>query len=101
MNCFYFYRDKDVASLIINHGAVKHLVKMLTAQHALMQNEALLSLTILTTISLTECQTAVIEADIGQTICDFLEKYGPQCEPPMIYNAVALTDSLVKSGKLR
>lgn len=84
--------------MIIKHGAVKHLVKMLIAQHALMQNEALLSLTILTTICLTESQTPIIEAGIGPTICDFIDKYGSQVEAPMIYNAVGLTDSLIKSG---
>ncbi|XP_046412764.1 rap1 GTPase-GDP dissociation stimulator 1-B isoform X1 [Neodiprion fabricii] len=94
-------RDKEVASLIISHGAIKHLVKMLTAQHALMQNEALLSLTILTTISLVESQTPVIEAEIGSTIRDFLDKHGPQIESPIIYNTVALTDSLVKSDVIK
>ncbi|XP_012258540.2 rap1 GTPase-GDP dissociation stimulator 1 isoform X1 [Athalia rosae] len=94
-------RDKEVGSIIINHGAVEHLVKMLTAQHALMQNEALLSLTILTTINLSESQTPVIQAEIGPTICRFLEQHGPQVEAPMIHNAVALTDSLIKSDAIK
>lgn len=94
-------RDKEVIESVIKHGAVKYLVKMLTAQHALMQNEAVISLTILATVSLLESEQLIIEAEIGQTMCKFLEQDGSNVELAMIYNALSLTESLIKSDAVK
>jgi len=90
-------RDKEVVSAIIQHGGIGHLVKMITAQHALMQNEALMSLSILSAISLTESEQPLIVAEIGQALWKFFEQRDPPPDPALTSNALTLTSNLLKS----
>nr|XP_034184721.1 rap1 GTPase-GDP dissociation stimulator 1-B isoform X1 [Osmia lignaria] len=93
-------RDKGITVSVIEYGAIKHLVKMLTAQHVLMQNEALISLTITTTISLEECEKSLLEADVGEKLCKF---FNPQhnLEIPILHNVLSLLVNIVNSDQLR
>lgn len=95
----YFFRDKQIALLIIKYRAVQHLVKMLLAQHTLMQNEAILSLTILTRICLTESEELLIEADFGNNMCEFVKVHAEDLDIHIVLNALSLLDSVVQSGK--
>ncbi|XP_043274089.1 rap1 GTPase-GDP dissociation stimulator 1-B [Venturia canescens] len=90
-------RDKEVVAKIIKYGGVEHLVKMITAQHALMQNEALMSLSILSAISLIESEEALIQAEVGQALVQFFEQKDPQPDPALTSNALTLTSNLLKS----
>ncbi|XP_015605942.1 rap1 GTPase-GDP dissociation stimulator 1 [Cephus cinctus] len=94
-------RNKNVVNSIIRHNAVKHLVKMLTAQHALMQNEAILSLTIMITVSPSESEQPIIDAEIGDTMQKFLEESAPNLEPAIIYSSISLTESLLKMKTMK
>lgn len=82
---------------MVRHGAVKHLAAMLTAQHVLMQNEALISLMILTTTSLTDCESILLEADIGGKLCKLFTAAN-SLEVPILHNALSLMDNIVNSG---
>ncbi|KAG6804618.1 rap1 GTPase-GDP dissociation stimulator 1-B isoform X1 [Apis mellifera caucasica] len=93
-------RNKDIAHLIIEHGAVKHLVKMLTTPHVLMLNEALISLMILTTISLTECENLLLEADIGEKLCNLFNDKS-NLEIPILHNVLCLIDNIINSEALK
>lgn len=93
-------RTNEVALVAIEHGAVKHLAKMLTAPHVLMQNEALISLMILATSSLTECESLLLEADIGEKLCKFFNTTN-NLEMPFLHNILSLVDNLVNSDALR
>lgn len=81
---------------IIKYGAVQHLVDMLLAQHALMQNEAILSLTILTRICPAESEELLIKAGFGRNMCEFFAR--KDLEVHIILNALSLLDSVLQSG---
>lgn len=83
---------------VIKHGGVKRLVKMLNSKYALMQNEALLSLNILTAICLSDSEEPLLDSEIGQTLRRFLKESAPTLEPPIVYNSLSLTLNLAKSG---
>ncbi|KAG7212796.1 hypothetical protein KM043_013054 [Ampulex compressa] len=94
-------RDREIALLVIKHGAVKHLVKMIKSRHVLMQNEALRGLTIVTTICLKESEEVLINANIGQNMYTFLKESGCNLELPIIHNAFTFIDSMIKSDVLK
>ena len=91
------YRNKEVVSTIIKHGGTEPLVKMITAQHALMQNEALMSLSIASAISLAEIEERLINAEVGTALLKFFEQRDPQPDPALTSNALTLTSNLLKS----
>nr|XP_031841085.1 rap1 GTPase-GDP dissociation stimulator 1-B isoform X1 [Nomia melanderi] len=93
-------RCKEISLLMIEHGAVPHLVKMLMSQHILMQNEALISLMILTTSCLADCEKLLLETDIGEKLCRFFEVTN-NLEIPILHNAISLLDNIVNSDVLR
>lgn len=72
---------------------------MLLAQHALMQNEAIMALTILIRICPAESETLLIEADFGRNIRKFFETYvinsTISLDVHIILNALSLLDSVV------
>lgn len=70
---------------------------MINAQHALMQNEALMSLSILSAISLIESEESLIRAQVGQALVKFFEQKDPQPDPALTSNALTLTSNLLKS----
>lgn len=94
-------RDKQIALSIIKHGAVQHLVNMLLAQHALMQNEAILGLTILTRICPTESEELLIEADFGSNMREFFKARADDLDIHIVLNALSLLDSVVQSDRIK
>ncbi len=47
-------RSPDVMRKVVQHGAIPHLVNMANAEHAVMQNEALIALTLTATFIISE-----------------------------------------------
>ncbi|RLU17626.1 hypothetical protein DMN91_009862 [Ooceraea biroi] len=94
-------RDKQIALSIIKYGAVQHLVNMLLAQHALMQNEAIMGLTVLTMICPTESEELLIEADFGRSMREFFEARADNLDAHIVLNALTLLDSVVRSDRLK
>ena len=93
-------RNKEIVLLMIQHGAVVHLVTMLISQHIRMQNEALISLIILTTTCLYECEKPLVEADIGEKLCRFFDAAN-STEAPILHNVLSLLDIITESDVLR
>ncbi|XP_003401822.1 rap1 GTPase-GDP dissociation stimulator 1-B [Bombus terrestris] len=93
-------RNREIALLVMEHGAVKHLVKMLTTPHVLMLNEALISLMILTTTSLIECENLLLEADIGEKLCTLLTTLN-NLEVPILHNVLSLIENILNLDALR
>ncbi|XP_050596534.1 GTPase-GDP dissociation stimulator vimar [Bombus affinis] len=93
-------RNREIALLVMEHGAVKHLVKMLTTPHVLMLNEALISLMILTTTSLIECENLLLEADIGEKLCTLLTTLN-SLEVPILHNVLSLIENILNLDALR
>ena len=94
---FFIIRNKDIAFLAMEHGAVKCLIKMLTAPHVLMLNEALISLMILTATSLVECESLLVKDDIGEKLCKLFSTSN-NLEVPVLHNVLSLVDNILKSG---
>lgn len=93
-------RNREIALLVMEHGAVKHLVKMLTTPHVLMLNEALISLMILTTTSLIECENLLLEADIGEKLCTLFTTLN-SLEVPILHNVLSLIENILNLDALR
>lgn len=94
---YILFRDKQVVLLIIKYGAVNYLVDMLVSQYALMQNEAIMSLTILTKICPVESEELLIKAGFGRNMCEFFS-HAHSLDVHIILNALSLLDSLLQSG---
>lgn len=94
---FFIIRNREIALLVMEHGAVKHLVKMLITPHVLMLNEALISLMILTTTSLIECENLLLEADIGEKLCTLLTTLN-SLEVPILHNVLSLIENILNLG---
>ncbi|KAK9303277.1 hypothetical protein QLX08_005037 [Tetragonisca angustula] len=93
-------RNKEIAFLAMEHGAVKCLIKMLTAPHVLMLNEALISLMILTATSLVECESLLVKDDIGEKLCKLFSTSN-NLEVPVLHNVLSLVDNILKSDALK
>ncbi|XP_020299505.1 rap1 GTPase-GDP dissociation stimulator 1-B [Pseudomyrmex gracilis] len=93
-------RDKQIVLLVIRNGAMKPLVDMLLAQHPLMQNEALVSLKIITKVCLAESEVALINNDFGSKMRSFLEKSAKSLDAHIVLNALSVLQC-VASGSDR
>ncbi|XP_021934913.1 rap1 GTPase-GDP dissociation stimulator 1 isoform X2 [Zootermopsis nevadensis] len=93
-------KDQEVLTTILESGAVPYLVDMLIAEHAVMQNEALLALTLLVTMRLTDAEANLLEAKIGDKLTTLLNDFGPSLTCEMVQNILSLVDQLTKSGVL-
>ncbi|KAF3421610.1 hypothetical protein E2986_07111, partial [Frieseomelitta varia] len=93
-------RNKEIAFLAMEHGAVKCLIKMLTAPHILMLNEALISLMILTATSLVECESLLVKDDIGEKLCKLFSTSN-NLEVSILHNVLSLVDNILKSDALK
>jgi hypothetical protein len=93
-------RDQEVLTTILESGAVPYLVDMLIAEHAVMQNEAVLALTLLASTRLTDAEKNLLEAKIGDKLTTLLNGFGPSLACEMVLNILSLVDQLAKSGKI-
>ncbi|PSN38110.1 hypothetical protein C0J52_00840 [Blattella germanica] len=93
--------NHEVMTTILEGGAVPYLVDMLTAEHAVMQNEALLALTLLASMRLTDSEASLIEAKIGAKLQSLLTDFGPSLPCEMIQNALTLIEQLAKSAVMQ
>lgn len=94
-------RNKEVACLIIKNGAIEYLSKMIIAPHSLMQNEALLSLTIITAMALNECEPELIKFEIEDILIKFFKESAVKLQPPIVENAITFMSTMIKSNTLK
>ena len=85
---------------LLEGGAVPHLVDMVTAEHAVMQNEALMALALLAEMRLSDAEPSLIEAKIGRKLETFLTDFGPSLPCEIIQNVLTLIKQLTVSGKV-
>lgn len=78
-------------------GAVPCLVGMITAEHTVMQNEALLALCLLSAMRLADAEKSFIQARVGEKINTLVNEMNPPREVFMI--VVAMLCQLVNSSK--
>lgn len=81
---------------------MKPLVDMLLAQHPLMQNEALVSLKIITKVCLAESEAALIDNDFGNKMRSFLDKPTKNLDAHIVLNALSILQCVAsRSGILK
>lgn len=97
--CVYC-RDQDVLTTILESGAVPYLVDMLTAEHAVMQNEALLALTLLASMRLADAEADLLQAKIGDKLARLINEFGPSLACEMVQNVLSLVNKLANTGKI-
>jgi hypothetical protein len=97
--CVYC-RDQEVIRTVLESGAVPYLVDMLTAEHAVMQNEALLALTLLASMRLDAAEAGLIQAKIGHRLARLINDFGPSLACEMVQNILSLINTLAHSGKI-
>ncbi|PNF24564.1 hypothetical protein B7P43_G05383 [Cryptotermes secundus] len=81
-------------------GAVPYLVDMLTAEHAVMQNEALLALTLLASMRLADAEADLLQAKIGDKLAKLINDFGPSLACEMVQNILSLVNKLANAGKI-
>lgn len=91
-------RDREVMGCMVSCGAVPRLVQMITAEHAVMQTEALLALTLLFAMRMVDAEPHLIEAKVGEKI---VELVNPHIEREVFQNVLALVGQLSTSGEMR
>lgn len=99
-NFFLHSRDQEVLTVILESGAVPHLVDMLTAEHAVMQNEALLALTLLASMRLADAEAYLLEAKIGDKLARLVNDSRPSLAREMVQNILSLVGQLANSGMI-
>ncbi|KAF7990828.1 hypothetical protein HCN44_000633 [Aphidius gifuensis] len=95
-------KNQNVISLMIKQGALEYLIKMITAAYPIMQNEALLSLAIMTAVNLSDCQNDLIQADVAGQLVKFIQNSNDNnLEEPIIENAITFITTIIKSDLLK
>ncbi|XP_023716478.1 rap1 GTPase-GDP dissociation stimulator 1 isoform X2 [Cryptotermes secundus] len=94
-------RDQEVLTTILESGAVPYLVDMLTAEHAVMQNEALLALTLLASMRLADAEADLLQAKIGDKLAKLINDFGPSLACEMVQNILSLVNKLANAGALQ
>lgn len=73
---------------------------MLIAEHAVMQNEALLALTLLASMRLADAEANLLEAKIGDKLARLVNDFRPSLACEMVQNILSLVGQLANSGMI-
>ncbi|RZF48501.1 hypothetical protein LSTR_LSTR007779 [Laodelphax striatellus] len=91
-------RDRDVMGCMVAAGAVQQLVAMVTAEHAVMQGEALLALSLLAAMRLADATPRLLEAKVGDRIVAIIN---PGIERHVFQNLLSLVSQLATSSDMK
>lgn len=98
--------DIGVVKFVQVDGSVKALVNMLASSHLVMQNEALVALSIITLIMLSKeenksvIEQILINSNVGEHIANFNSKNSESMTKEIIENACTLINMLESSEKI-
>lgn len=82
---------------MIGSNALPKIVDMVVSDHEVMQNEALIALTIMSAISLTKMEKILVDSKIGEKLVCLVKERKPQKE--VFGNVLTLTEKLASSSK--
>ncbi|KAL3877381.1 hypothetical protein ACJMK2_035099 [Sinanodonta woodiana] len=85
-------RSEDVMRNIVRLEGIQHLVPMATSEHVVMQNEALMALTLISSTVLADAAVAMKEADLTNIIVTILKD--EKTLPEILCNALTLTKAI-------
>lgn len=98
VNVYLFFRDQKVLQTMLEAEALPCLVAMITAEHAVMQNEALLALTLISAMGLQDTISILVENKIGHNIFHLLKEFGTILTSEVVLNCLSLLEQLTVSG---
>lgn len=93
-------RSTQVMHSIISHGALPHIVNMVTAEHAVMQNEALVALTFISAAVLDSVAERLVDLDLLSKLKSILTDEGGSL-PEINFNVLSLINALLASSSLQ
>ncbi|XP_039293340.1 rap1 GTPase-GDP dissociation stimulator 1 [Nilaparvata lugens] len=91
-------RDRDVMGCMVATGAVQQLVAMITAEHWVMQGEALLALSLLAAMRLADAEPHLLEAKVGDRLVAIIN---PSLERHVFTNLLSLVSQLATSSDMK
>lgn len=83
--------------VMVQSGVVPRLVAMVTAEHAVMQTEALIALSLLTAMRMSDAESPLISSNVGQQIVTLVSS--SSIEREVFHNVLALVGTMSTSGK--
>lgn len=94
----------------MTEGAVESMINMLTSQHVVMQNEALIALSIISSIYLLKSDSSslnninlielYIKCELGKKLADFIKRSSDNMSKEIVENLQTFTKILRQSDKL-
>lgn len=81
---------------MVQCGGIARLAAMVTAQHSVMQTEALLALTLLTAMRMSDAEAPLIAADIGKQLVTLVST---AIQREVFQNVLALVGTMTSSSK--
>ncbi|KAL1455230.1 hypothetical protein WDU94_009340 [Cyamophila willieti] len=91
-------RDREVMGTMVQCGAVTPLVNMITAEHQVMQTEALLSISLITIMRLADAEQSLLESRIGEQLNELLTR---NVAREIFANILTLVGQLMSSNELK
>ncbi|XP_064612236.1 rap1 GTPase-GDP dissociation stimulator 1-B-like isoform X1 [Liolophura sinensis] len=92
-------RSTDVMKMLVRAGGIPHLVTMVSSEHIVMQNEALVALTLMASTVLDACLVSLRECEAVETIGDVLKD--KRTLPEILCNCLTLTKYICSNDSLR
>ncbi|ESO89034.1 hypothetical protein LOTGIDRAFT_228970 [Lottia gigantea] len=77
---------------VISADGIQYLVSMATSEHVVMQNEALMALTLMSSSCLEDAAVPLKEADLAKTVTEILKN--PSTLPEILCNTLTLTKTI-------
>lgn len=91
-------RDRAVMGVVVECGAVAPLVQMITAEHQVMQTEALLSISLITMMRLADAEQSLLNARVGEQLNELLTR---NIAREIFANVLTLVGQLMSSNELK
>lgn len=92
-------RSSMVMKSIISHGGIVPLVSMATSEHVMMQNEALVALTMISVSILGDATAALVDSELVPTLQSMLSSDKTQLE--ILCNTLTLARNIAMSNELK
>ncbi len=96
--CLFSRRSAALVDVMIECKALPKLVDMMLSDHEVMQNEALLAVTILSSLRLASAEKGLTDSKIGEKLSRLVNERKPKKE--VFANILKLVNQLSTSGKL-
>lgn len=94
-------KSKSVMEVLLDEGALPHLVAMVNSEHEVMQNEAITALYFLTSTVLGDIESQLRRTGVIDALHNCLSRQCEEVSAEVLRNALSVTSNLTGSGVLR